>query len=51
MYTIIITIITRRYNGDVVSRHKQLRNIFFESYRQAGVGGQMEVGCGLGHDE
>ena len=43
--------LTCRYNGDVVSRHNQLRNTFFESCRQAGVGGQMEVGSGLGHDE
>ena len=43
--------LTRRYNGDVVSHHNQLRNTFFESCRQAGVGGQMEVGSGLGHDE
>ena len=35
----------------VVSRHNQLRNTFFESCRQAGVGGQMEVGSGSGHDE
>ena len=39
------------HDGDVVSRHNQLRNTFFESCRQAGVGGQMEVGSGLGHDE
>ena len=44
-------ILTCRYNGDVVSCHNQLRNTFFESCRQAGVGGQMEVGSGLGHDE
>ena len=43
--------LTCKYNGDVVSRHNQLRNTFFESCRQAGVGGQMEVGSGLGHDE
>ena len=43
--------LTCRYNGDVVSRHNQLRNTFFESCRQAGVGGQMEAGSGLGHDE
>ena len=43
--------LTCRYNGDVMSRHNQLRNTFFESCRQAGVGGQMEVGSGLGHDE
>ena len=43
--------LTCRYNGDVVSHHNQLRNTFFESCRQAGVGGQMEVGSGLGHDE
>ena len=43
--------LTCRYNGDVVSRHNQLRNTFFEFCRQAGVGGQMEVGSGLGHDE
>ena len=36
--------LTCRYNGDVVSRHNQLRNNFFESCRQAGVGGQMEAG-------
>ena len=42
---------TCRYNGVVVSRHNQLRNTFFESCRQAGVGRQMEVGNGLGHDE
>ena len=24
--------------------------VFFESCRQAGIGGQMEVGSGLGHD-
>ena len=39
--------LTCKYNGDVMSRHNQLRNTFFESCRQAGVGGQMEVG----HDE
>ena len=43
--------LTCRYNGDVVSRHNQLRNTFFESCRQAGVGGQIEIGSGLGHDE
>ena len=43
--------LTCRYYRDVVSRHNQLRNTFFESCRQAGVGGQMEVGSGLGHDE
>ena len=43
--------LTCRYNRDVVSRHNQLRNTFFESCRQAGVGGQMEAGSGLGHDE
>ena len=43
--------LTCKYNGDVVSRHNQLRNIFLKSCRQAGVGGQMEVGSGLGHDE
>ena len=42
--------LTCRYNGDVVSRHNQLKNTLFESCRQAGVGGQMEVGSGLGHD-
>ena len=31
--------LTCRYNGDVVSRHNQLRNTFFEPCRQAGVGG------------
>ena len=34
-----------------MSHYNQLRNAFFESCRQAGVGGQMEVGSGLGHDE
>ena len=43
--------LTCRYNGDVVSRHNELRNTFFESCRQAGVGGKMEVGSGLGHNE
>ena len=43
--------LTCKYNGDVVSRHNQLRNTFFESCRQAGIGGQMEVGSGSGHDE
>ena len=43
--------LTCRYNGDVVSRDNQLRNTFFESCRQAGVGRQMEAGSGLGHDE
>ena len=43
--------VTCKYNGGVVSRHNQLRNTFLESCRQAGVGGQMEVGSGLGHDE
>ena len=41
--------LTCRYNGNVVSRHNQLRDTFFESSRQAG--GQMEVGSGLGQDE
>ena len=47
-----LTSVTSKYNGDVVSQHNQLRNTFFESCRQAGVhvGGQMEVGSGLGHD-
>ena len=43
--------LTCKYNGDVVSRHNQLRNTFFESYRLAGVCEQMEVERGLGHDE
>ena len=34
-----------------MSRHNQLRNTFFESCRQAGIGGQLAVGSGLGHDE
>ena len=34
-----------------MSRNNQLRNTFIESCRQAGVGGQMEVGRGLGRDE
>ena len=42
--------LTCRYNGDVVSRHNRVRDSFFESCRQAGIGGQMEVGSGLGHD-
>eukprot|EP00731_Ephydatia_muelleri_P004035 Em0002g211a len=42
--------LTCRHNGDVVSRHNRVRDVFFESCRQAGVGGQMEVGSGLGHD-
>ena len=33
------------------SFHDQLRNTFSETCRQASVGGQMEVGSGLGHDE
>ena len=28
-----------------------LRDTLFESCKQAGVGSQMEVGSGLGHDE
>ena len=36
--------LTCRYNGDVVSRHNRLRDAFFESCRQAVIGGQMEVG-------
>eukprot|EP00731_Ephydatia_muelleri_P006442 Em0003g690a len=42
--------LTCRHNGDVVSRHNRVRDVFFESCRQAGIGGQMEVGSGLGHD-
>ena len=37
--------------GDVVSRHNQVRNIFFETCRQGCVGGQKEVGSRLRHDE
>ena len=37
--------------GDVVSGHNRLRDALFEPCRQAGVGGQTEVGSGLGHDE
>ena len=40
--------LTCKYNGDVVSRQNRLRDALFESCRQAGVGGQMEVGSGLG---
>ena len=43
--------LTCKNNGDVVSRYNQPRNSFFKSCRQAGVGGKMEVGSGLGHDE
>ena len=42
--------LTCRYNGDVVSHHNRLRDAFFESCRQAGIGGQVEEGSGLGHD-
>ena len=35
--------LTCRYNGAVVSRHNGLRDAFFESCRQADIGGQMEV--------
>ena len=34
-----------------MSHHNRLRDALFESCRQAGVGGQMEVGSGLGRDE
>ena len=34
-----------------MSCHNRLRKALFESCRQAGLGGQMEVGSGLGHDE
>ena len=40
-----------KYRGCIVSRHNEVRNTFFESCRQAGVGGQKEVGSRLGHDE
>ena len=42
--------LTCQYNSDVVSRHNRLRDAFFEFCKQAGIGGQMEVGSGLGHD-
>ena len=34
----------------MVSCHNRLQDAFFESCRRAGIGGQMEVGSGLGHD-
>ena len=42
--------VTCKYNGDKVSNHSRLRDALFESCRQAGAGGQMEVGSGLGHE-
>ena len=36
---------------EMVSCHNRLRDALFEPCKQAGVGGQMEVGSGLGHDE
>ena len=42
--------LTCRHNGAVVSRRNRVWGVFFESCRQAGIGGQMEVESGLGHD-
>ena len=41
-------VLTCKFN--VVSRHNRLHDTLFEVCRQAGIGGQMEVGRGLGHD-
>ena len=35
------SLIINNNNGDVVSRHNRVRDVFFESCRQAGIGGQM----------
>eukprot|EP00731_Ephydatia_muelleri_P019436 Em0012g261a len=42
--------LTCKHGGDVVLRHNSLRNVFVESCHRACLGGQVEVGSGLGLD-
>ena len=42
--------LTCKHGGDVVLRHNNLRDIFVESCHRACLGGQVEVGSGLGLD-
>eukprot|EP00731_Ephydatia_muelleri_P000193 Em0001g193a len=42
--------LTCKHGGDVVLRHNSLRDVFVESCHRACLGGQIEVGSGLGLD-
>eukprot|EP00731_Ephydatia_muelleri_P034188 Em0050g6a len=42
--------LTCKHGGDVVLRHNSLRDVFVESCHRACLGGQVEVGSGLGLD-
>ena len=43
--------VTCKGGGDVVLRHNSLRDVFSLFCRRARLGGQLEVGCGLGVDK
>ena len=42
--------LTCKHGGDVVLRHNSLRDVFVESCHRTCLGGQVEVGSGLGLD-
>ena len=42
--------LTCKHGGDMVLHHNSLRDVFVESYHRACLGGQFEVGSGLGLD-
>ena len=43
--------VTCKSGGDVVLRHNSLRDAYSQFCHRACLGGQLEVGCGLGADK